>query len=78
MAYNSVFGHPGTPAQIQHFVDQVNFFDTLYTAAGLSNPNLHGTDYPDLVARAAIYGQMFGIEAEITQTQIVGTSAQHV
>jgi hypothetical protein len=33
-AYSSVFGHPGTSAQVQHFVDQLSFFETLYTAAG--------------------------------------------
>ena len=59
-AYTSVFGHTGTAAQVQHFVDQLNFFETLYTAAGTfgSASNI------DLLARGAIYGQMLGIEHE--------------
>ena len=57
-AYTSVFGHAGSAAQVQHFVDQLNFFETLYTAAGTfgSPSNI------DLLARGAIYGQMLGIE----------------
>jgi hypothetical protein len=59
-AYTSVFGHVGTSPQIQHFVDQLNFFETLYTDAGTfgSASNI------DLLARGAIYGQMLGIEHE--------------
>jgi phosphodiesterase/alkaline phosphatase D-like protein len=60
-AYASVFGHPGNSAQVQHFVDQLDFFEGLYTAAGVfgSAANI------DLLARGAIYGQMLGFEAEI-------------
>ena len=59
-AYASVFGHAGTAAQIQVFVDQLNFIEGLYTAAGTfgSPSNI------DLLARGAIYGQMLGIEHE--------------
>ena len=59
-AYTSVFGHTGTAAQVQHFIDQLNFVETLYTAAGIfgSASNI------DLLARGAIYGQMLGIEHE--------------
>jgi hypothetical protein len=59
-AYTSVFGHAGSAAQVQHFVDQLNFFETLYTAAGTfgSASNI------DLLARGAIYGQMLGIDHE--------------
>jgi autotransporter passenger strand-loop-strand repeat protein len=61
-AYTSVFGHAGTPAQVQHFADQLSFFEGLYTAAGTfgSQSNI------DLLARGAVYGQMLGIEQEST------------
>ncbi len=55
-----------TPAQVQHFVDQLTYFETIYEAAGISNPVL--------IARGAIFGQMEGFEAEMTQVPIVGTS----
>jgi autotransporter passenger strand-loop-strand repeat protein len=51
-AYGSVFGHAGSTGQVQHFVDQLNFYEGIYTAAGL--------------ARGAVYGQMLGVEHEIT------------
>ena len=59
-SYASVFGHAGSAAQVQHFVDQLNSFEALYTAAGTfgSASNI------DLLARGAIYGQMLGIEHE--------------
>ena len=59
-AYASVFGHPGSGAQIQQFADQLDSFETLYTAAGTfgSASNI------DLLARGAIYGQMLAIEHE--------------
>ena len=90
LAYNLVFGHPGTTAQIQHFVDQLNFYESIYTASGA-----FGTDANriDLLARGAIFGQMLGVKAEIppvvpavamaaaatavTDTTLVGVSAQH-
>jgi hypothetical protein len=43
----------------QHFVDRVNYFDTIYTGAGIAQP--------DLIARGAVYGQMLGFEAVMTQ-----------
>ena len=59
-SYASVFGHAGTAAQVQHFVDQLDSFEALYTAAGTfgSASNI------DLLARGAVYGQMLGIEHE--------------
>jgi autotransporter passenger strand-loop-strand repeat protein len=61
-AYASVFGQPGSGAQIQQFSDQLNFFEGLYTAAGVfgSASNI------DLLARGAVYGQMLGVEHEST------------
>ncbi len=61
-AYASVFGHAGTAAQVQQFVDQLNYSETLYTAASTfgSSSNI------DLLARGAVYGQMLGIEHEST------------
>jgi len=87
--YNIVFGHPGTQAQIQHFVDQLNFYEKIYTASGA-----FGTDANriDLLARGAIFGQMLGVNAEnppvvpavavaaataATDTPLVGVSGQH-
>jgi V8-like Glu-specific endopeptidase len=60
-AYLDVFDHPGSPVQIQHFVTQVDFFEAIYTASGA-----YGTDaaYIDLLARAAVYGQMQGVAAQ--------------
>ena len=56
-AYFDVFGVNGTGAQIQQFVNQVNFFKNLYAGSGA-----YGSDFNriDLLARGAIYGQMMG------------------
>ena len=70
-AYTDVFGHPGTPAQLQHFVDQLSFLETIYTASG----SFGSATNVDLIARGAVYGQMLGAEAEMTQVPIIGTSA---
>jgi autotransporter passenger strand-loop-strand repeat protein len=61
-AYAGVFGQAGSGAQIQQFADQLNYFEALYTAAGVfgSQSNI------DLLARGAVYGQMLGIEQEST------------
>ena len=59
-AYASVFGHAGTAAPIQLFVDQLDSFEALYTAAG----TFGSTSNIDLLARGAVYGQMLGIEHE--------------
>ena len=56
-AYAGVFGHNGNAAQIQQFVDQLNYFENLYTAAGIFG----STSNIDLLARGAIYGQMLEI-----------------
>jgi len=70
-AYTDVFGHPGTPAQLQHFVDQLSFLESIYTASG----SFRSPTNVDLIARGAVYGQMLGAEAEMTQVPIIGTSA---
>jgi len=59
--YTSVFGHAGSSAQVQHFIDQFNFLEGLYTASGVfgSPANV------DLLARGGIYGQMLGVHAEL-------------
>jgi glucose/arabinose dehydrogenase len=73
LAYVDVFGHAGSSAQIQHFVDQINFLTGLYNASGA-----YGTDANliDLLARGAIYGQMlsFAAEASSTAVPLVGVS----
>ena len=65
LAYVDVFGHAGRSAQVQQFVDQINFIKGLYTASGV-----YGTDANliDLLARGAIYGQMLGVNAELAQS----------
>jgi hypothetical protein len=65
LAYGDVFGHAGSSAQLQHFIDQINFVTGLYTASGA-----YGTDAGliDLLARGAIYGQMLGVNAELVQS----------
>jgi len=60
-AYANVFGHPGSAAQVQHFVDQLQYFEGLYTTAG----TFFSATEIDLLARGAIYGQMLGVEAEL-------------
>jgi hypothetical protein len=83
-SYANVFGVPGTPAQIQHFVDQLNFYKSIYTASGAFGD----ANQIDLLARGAIYGQMIGVKAENptaalaaasapADTFLVGVSAQH-
>jgi hypothetical protein len=84
-AYTNVFGAPGTAAQNQHFVDQLNFYKSIYTASGAYGTNANEID---LLARGAIYGQMIGVKAENptaalaaasapADTSLVGVSAQH-
>jgi hypothetical protein len=70
-AYAHVFGHPGSPAQVQQFVNQLHFFEALYTAAG----TFGSATGIDLLARGAIYGQMLGIDAELNQVPIIGSTA---
>lgn len=67
-AYTNVFGHAGTQAQIQEFMGQLNFLETLYTSAGVFGD----TANIDLLARGGVYGQMLGIEHEINPTAIIG------
>jgi hypothetical protein len=60
-AYANVFGVAGTQVQIQHFIDQVNFLESLLTSSGAyrTDPNRI-----DLLARGDVFGQMLGVEAE--------------
>jgi probable HAF family extracellular repeat protein len=70
-AYANVFGDPGSSAQVQHFIDQLNFFEGIYTASGAFG----SAENVDLLARGAIYGQMLGIQAELIQVPLIGVSA---
>jgi hypothetical protein len=70
-AYASVFGQPGSTAQVQHFVEQLSFFEALYTGSG----GFGSADNIDLLARGAVYGQMLGIQSELIQVPIIGVSA---
>lgn len=72
-AYQDVFGQLGGAAQIQHFVNQVNFFKTIYTQnppAGATTP-----DAIDLLARGAVYGQMLGVAVQNGFGNYVANSA---
>jgi hypothetical protein len=85
-AYLNVFGVQGSPAQIQVFVNQVNFFKSIYTTSGAFGGNANEID---LQARGAVYGQMLGVKAEnppatasaastsIDDSNLVGLSGQH-
>jgi hypothetical protein len=61
-AYDAAFGFAPGQAQIDHFVQQVDYFESIYTDSGA-----YGTDATriDLLARGAVYGQMLGISAEM-------------
>jgi hypothetical protein len=61
-AYESAFGFAPGQAQIDHFTQQVDYFESIYTVSGA-----YGTDAAriDLLARGAVYGQMLGISAEM-------------
>jgi RTX calcium-binding nonapeptide repeat (4 copies) len=61
-AYEQAFGFLPSQAQTTHFLDQLHYFDSFYTAFGT-----YGTDPAriDLLARGAVYGQMLGISAEL-------------
>ena len=61
-AYVNVSGHAGSAAQVQHFVDQLNYYEGIYTAAGVFGD----ASNIDLLARGAVYGQMLGVEYEMT------------
>jgi hypothetical protein len=65
-AYGTAFGHAGAPAQIQSFVNQLHFLEAFYSEAHLP--------HYELVAKGATFGLMLGVEAEMTQVPIVGTS----
>jgi hypothetical protein len=71
-AYLDVFHHAGTPAQVQHFVDQVNYFISIYTSSGAYGTNAF---HIDLLARAATYGQMLGVAAENPTAIFAGAGA---
>jgi probable HAF family extracellular repeat protein len=55
-----------SPAQIQSFLGQLHFLEAFYSAAHIANY--------ELVAKGATFGQMLGVEAELTVVPIVGTS----
>ncbi len=53
-AYLTAFGRSPTTAQSQHFLSQNNYFEQLYTSAGIS------ASVADLRAKGAVLGQMYG------------------
>jgi hypothetical protein len=52
--YASVFLHAGTTEQIAHFQAQIDYFEAIYEAAGISSQQA------DLFAKGAVLGQMVG------------------
>ncbi len=54
-AYQDVFGRSSTPDQSKHFQDQLTYFQTMYTGAGM------GEAEANLSARGAVFGQMVGV-----------------
>jgi len=56
-AYHSTFGFAAGAVQIDHFVAQVDYFESIYTTS-----EAFGTDVAkiSLLARGAVYGQMLG------------------
>ena len=71
-AYTSVFSHPGNAAQIQQFVNQLAYFENLYSDAGVFG----NASNIDLLAKGSIYGQMLGVQHETDPTgaSIIGLS----
>jgi hypothetical protein len=61
-AYEEAFGFLPGQSQIMHFVEQVQYFESIYTASGQ-----YGADATrvELLARGAVYGQMLGISADL-------------
>jgi hypothetical protein len=61
-AYVSAFGFAPGQAQVDHFVQQVDFFESIYAASGA-----YGSDPVriDLLARGAVYGQILGAAGEL-------------
>jgi Ca2+-binding RTX toxin-like protein len=60
-AYAEAFGHGPGQAQIEHFVDQVEYFESIYADSGAYGSAAR----IELLARGAVYGQMLGISAEL-------------
>jgi hypothetical protein len=65
-AYQSAFRQAGNSDQIQSFVGQLHFLEAFYKDAHLP--------HYELIAKGATFGLMLGVEAEMTQVPIVGTT----
>jgi hypothetical protein len=57
-SYATIFGHAATEAQVNHFVSQVDYFESLYIGVGIPDAAA------SVKARGAAYGQMLGFAAE--------------
>jgi hypothetical protein len=60
-AYAEAFGYGPGQAQIEHFVAQVEYFESIYADSGAYG----SAERIELLARGAVYGQMLGISAEL-------------
>jgi hypothetical protein len=60
-AYSEAFGFAPGQAQIDHFVNQVGYFESIYAESGAYG----SAERIELLARGAVYGQMLGISAEL-------------
>lgn len=56
-AYNTAFGRAPLAAQVDHFLDQIHYFEGLYVSAGIDSPTA------SIDARGAVLGQIIGIAA---------------
>ena len=60
-AYLDVFGSQAGQPQVEHFLQQLSYFQSIYESSGAYG---NDADRIDLLARGAIVGQMLGIASE--------------
>jgi len=79
LVYSTVFGTEPSATQAQHFLTQLNFYETIYLDSGA-----FGQDQTriETLARGATIGQMLGVNADLAASKatangiaMVGTSA---
>lgn len=61
LAYNDIFGVQPSAQQSQHFIAQLDYFESIYIASQAFGTDLNRID---LLARGAVFGQMVGIAEE--------------
>jgi hypothetical protein len=71
IVYDGVFGTQPNAAQAQHFLTQLDFYQTIYLASGAFGQD---TTRIEILARGATIGQMLGVHAEIAINNAVATT----